>query len=556
MGRALAEWIPASVRVMSGILEDQNVDFDVVLVEEFLKGPQRYREYDTFLATGMSSDMEMIKKAGNLINDWGNIFIIGGPITFDPTSVFEEIKPDVAIIGEGEKTFLKLLELGLGDGELPDEETLSNLDGLSFKTKDGETRSNFPKRFLSKEELSQFFPSTDVIHYYPFYEDILVVLEILRGCSNFHKPKRYHGKACIEGCEKCESDDLSERLICPQGIPSGCGFCSVSGLYGPPRSREQEVIVKEIKGLIDRGATKITILDPDPLDYKREELVAPMPLTNPSFPEPNYEEIEKLGGMIWSIPEVADGYVTITVRDVKATLVTDRSAELLKRYFPRSIFGIGCESGSESHCIQLGRPFPPREVLKAARIMNKHGIKPKVNFIAGLPWQTWETTAETLRFMDKLEPYVLYFDLTRFESLPKSAFDDMPSDTGPLRDENSKALVSRANSVEKRLYEGFVGERWKVVVGIYDHPKARTPGEKALGEGKGSRKGIKPKRGFRKLLGVVGYPIFQKEQLSLFATVVKISNPGEGLKSGDVKMVEITGVSEAGFRVVLEGRIV
>ena len=64
-----------------------------------------------------------------------------------------------------------------------------------------------------------------------------------------------------------------------------------------------------------------------------------------------------------------------------------------------------------------------------------------------------------------------------------------------------------------------------------------------------------PKRRFRQLAGVVGYPIFDKRQLSQLDTVVKILDPPEGLKPGEVAVVEITGATEHGFRVVLEGLI-
>ncbi|RMF89771.1 MAG: radical SAM protein, partial [Methanobacteriota archaeon] len=268
---------------------------------------------------------------------------------------------------------------------------------------------------------------------------------------------------------------------------------------------------------------------------------------DPERPMPNYEELERLGEMIWEIPEVASEDVVVTVRDVKATLVTDRSVEILKRYFPRSVFGIGCETGSREHSIRLGRPYEPERVLSAVKIFHRQGIRPKINMIAGLPWQSRETTEETLRLMDRLEPYISHFDFTRFESLPMSGLDDHPSDTGPLTDENSRRLIERSNEIQRRLFEAFVGERLKVVIGRYGEGGPARPG----GPGK------TPRRGFRRLAGLVGYPIFDKRQLSLYATVVKIKDGARGrVKNGDVAFVEVDGVGRAGFRLVLEGRLI
>jgi len=547
VGRALVEWIPLSIRSISGILEKKGLNFDIAFVEEFLKNREKYSAYDLFLITGMSSDAQMIKRASCVIDEWKKPLVVGGSITFDPYSVLKKAKADIAIIGEGETTFLALLEAGLSEGDLPEDGVLSRLGGIAYKS-DDEIKISYPKRFLSHDELNRFRPSTKVVEYYPFYQNIQVVLGILRGCSNFHKPKTFQDKVCIEGCDICQSNDLRMRMSCPQGIPPGCAFCSVPSLYGPPRSRDQEVITEEVKDLIKRGVTKISILDPDPLDYKREELTRPQPLTDPNSPEPNYEEIEKLGEMLWDLPEIADESVVVTIRDVKATLVTKRSAALIKKYFPLSVVGLGCESGSKAHCIELGRPHDPEKVLDAAKILNNHGIRPKVNFIVGLPGQSEKTSHETLELMNRLEEYILYFELYRFEALPMTVFDDKQSDTGPLQDENSKLMVSKSNSIQKRLFEKFIGKRWKAVIGVYDQPREQN----LKREGPDNR----PKRGFRQLAGVVGYPIFQIDQLSLYATIVKITNPSGILKTGDIRTIEVTGVSQLGFRMVLEGEIV
>jgi len=283
-------------------------------------------------------------------------------------------------------------------------------------------------------------------------------------------------------------------------------------------------------------------LVPDPLDYKREELVAPHPLTDPAAPEPNYQELERLCKMIWKIPEVESGEALVTIRDVKATMVTPRSAQIIKEYFPTSIVGLGCESGSERHCEDLGRGYLPKEVLRAAEVLNDVGIKPKVNMIAGLPGQTEETVKETIEFMNALNGKVIYFDLARFESLPMSAFEGETSDFGPITSQTTKQLFTMCASSQREFFESFVGQRWKVAIGVYE-PKPNDENQPGGG----------PRRKFRQLAGLIGYPIFQKDHMSLTATVVKILNPPKGLKNGDVREIVVNGTSLIGFRVVIEG---
>lgn len=539
-GRAIVEWVPASVRSIAGVLERYGLDYEVAMVEDFSPSKQ---EGDCYLITGMSSDLPMMKSAAAKMGD--EPLVAGGPAAFDPKAVFDALDPDLAVIGEGEKSFSLLLEGGLKDGAIPEEYHLSGMRGIAYKSSKNGMVVRYPEGYLSKEELEYYFPSTSAVKHYPFIQQIGVVVEPLRGCSNFSRPKNYHGKKCPPSCDACKSSDLSARMRCPLGAPAGCGFCSVAGLYGPPRSRSQESVVEEIKGLIEEGARRMSFLVPDPLDYKREELVAPQPLTDPTAPEPNYEELERLCEMIWSIPEVASGEALITIRDVKATMVTQRSAQVIKKYFPTSIVGLGCESGSERHCAELGRGYSPKEVVRAVEVLNEFGIKPKVNMIVGLPGQSWETVRETTEFMRALRGKVLYFDLARFESLPMSAFDDRPSDYGPISDEATMQLFEVGASTQKELFESYVGQRFRVAVGVY-----------GKADGGGDSAGRGPKRKFRQLAGVVGYPIFQKEHLSLIATVVRILDTPTGLRNGDVKDIVVTGTSQVGFRMVMEGRLV
>ncbi len=546
VGRAVVEWVPAGIRSVAGVLEKQGADYDFTLIEELLRHPEKYGGHDTFFISAMSSDAPIVSAAlrGVLKNKW---VVYGGPITFDVEECFDKLGADIAVIGEGERAILKLLDSGLKEGVMPENKVLSGIKGIAYKDNEGRINTNAQDIYLSKDELNSIIPSTSIATKYPYFEDIGVAVEILRGCSNFHRAKDYHGRRCLPGCVNCTGDDLLLRLTCPVGVPAGCGFCSVGGLYGPPRSREQKTILDEMKSLIDLGVSKMSFIVPDPLDYKREELVAPDPLTDPAKPEPNYEELEKLLKGFWDIKEIQEGDAHVTIRDIKATLVTDKSAELLKKYFPTSIIGLGCESGSEEHCIKLGRGYSPEAVSKATEILNRHGIFPKINLIVGLPGQDRRTVEETLRFMERLEDKVLYFDAARFEALPATAFADMPSDYGPVKDVNIKRIFEKVNSIHVRHIDKQIGDRWEVLIGFYDE---MLSGGAVEDGGKG------PKRRFRQLAGVVGYPLSKEKDLNSMATVVRIIDPPPGLKTGERAVVEITGHALLGFRVIPEGRII
>ena len=87
---------------------------------------------------------------------------------------------------------------------------------------------------------------------------------------------------------------MTERYYFPQKIPPGCGFCSVPRIFGPSRSRNKTSILREIRGLLKLGVTRIVLGGSDFLDYQKEKLVSPHLLTDPYSPEANYSEIESL----------------------------------------------------------------------------------------------------------------------------------------------------------------------------------------------------------------------------------------------------------------------
>ena len=124
------------------------------------------------------------------------------------------------------------------------------------------------------------------------------------------------------GCGKCREGGLEERYYCPAGVPPGCGYCSVPSMFGPPKSRSVDGIVGEVGELISLGVRRIVLSAPDFLDYGRDLLVEPQPLTDPRHPEPNRSAIEDLLSWLKGLDAVAQGEVSIMIENIKGILAT------------------------------------------------------------------------------------------------------------------------------------------------------------------------------------------------------------------------------------------
>ncbi|MBS7638627.1 radical SAM protein, partial [Candidatus Bathyarchaeota archaeon] len=431
------------------------------LVEDLLKNEDQLHGYDVLLVSGMTPDLPAVRR---MIRTWrrggGGPVIVGGPIASDPWDALARAGGDIAVIGEGEQTLQELLDLGILEGA-PLKEGLGEVKGVAYMEGDS-VRVNPLRPFMRRGVYDSYMPSTERIVDYPLYRAARVYVEVLRGCSNY---RRAMVDEMCRGCRGCVEGPLTDRYGCPVGIPPGCGYCSVPSLYGPPRSRSIRKILDEVRRLTSLGARRIVLSAPDFLDYGRDLLVEPEPLTDPAWPEPNYEELEGLLSTLTGIDAFQEGEASLMVENVKGCLVTEKAAEILGKYLGGTPINIGLETGSEEHSWMLGRPSTPKETLRAVERLRRAGLRPYVYFIHGLPGQSMETarlTVEAIHQCVKMgaERIILY----RFQPLPMSAYGDNPAPPPANKDRNSSVIKKASEEANRRLKKEMVGKRLRVVL--------------------------------------------------------------------------------------------
>ncbi len=456
--------IGAGSRSVYGVLEELGIEAKIFLAEDILeKGfPQRF---SSLFISAMSMDKIAVKR---VISSWrknadGRV-VIGGPISSELDSTLLSTQADIIVIGEGEKTIKELIEYD-ALSESTSIETLKKILGIGFFDSNGKVKINGFRKYSSREEFRAFQASTKCITDYPKYFSAKVYVECVRGCSNFKGTKLLlpDGRQCSD-CGFCDSYCLEDRLKCPEGIPPGCGFCSVPNLFGPARSRTPDQVVKEIAKLLEKNVKRIILSAPDFLDFGRDNELGDNLLMNPYFPKENIKLIEELLSQIASIKNVSNGKAWIEVENIKAHLFTEEVAKILSKYLPGSSFSIGCETGSESHAIQLGRSSMPKETLRAVKIAHKYGLKAHVYFIHGLPGQTKQTATETVKLIHNLEPYIEKVTIYRFRPLPMSAFGDVPPPKPAVKNPISKMIADAANEVNLRKKTNLVGKKVRVIL--------------------------------------------------------------------------------------------
>ncbi|MCD6323523.1 MAG: radical SAM protein [Desulfurococcales archaeon] len=364
---------------------------------------------------------------------------------------------DAVVWGEGETTIPQLMEALEGRGEFSD---VPNLIWRSGR----EVRRNPGPPWAPNPPLWRYSPSIKSIKSYPAWWAARVYVEVVRGCSNFYRPtlRLADGRRCVF-CDLCRTGPLRTRTYCPVGIPPGCGYCSVPSLFGPPRSRPEEDVVREVRDLIRLGVRRVVLSAPDFLDYGRDRLVAPEPLTDPRHPPPNLRAIESLLRKLTSIQEVVEGEAFIMVENLKPNLVSEEVAEVLARYLEGTPVSLGLESGHPEHHVALGRPSKVEEVLRAVKILRMYGLKPYIYVIHGLPGETNEVVQATVKAVKEAwrlgaEKVTLY----RFTPLKGTAFEGFRRPP-PAVKSRAKPLYELVKSLNREGKERLVGEVVKAV---------------------------------------------------------------------------------------------
>ncbi|BEP17629.1 radical SAM protein [Pyrofollis japonicus] len=197
---------------------------------------------------------------------------------------------------------------------------------------------------------------------------------------------------------------------CPRWISGGCSFCATK-LYGRPRQRKVEDVVKEVEALYKAGVRHFRIgRQADIMTYGSNELA------EKEWPRPNPEAIRRL---FYGIRVVAPGLQTLHIDNVNpGTIVRyeEESIEILKiiiqYHTPGDVAALGIETADPRVVKANNLKTYPEESLRAIEIINKYGnrpgynglpeLLPGINFVLGLIGETKETYRLNEEFLRRI----------------------------------------------------------------------------------------------------------------------------------------------------------
>jgi len=318
----------------------------------------------SFFTTQVWTVLPIIQEVKALYQDKVVVFT-GGPHSTGDFKRVIKVGADVVVLGEGEEAWIEVLERVLNDKSFED------VEGIAFKDKEGKIRVNPRSHQIDLDRFLPFSPKFK--RFGP--------LEITRGC------------------------------------PFGCNFCQTSRLFGTKvRHRSLDKILTAVELLLKRGLRDIRFITPNAFSYGSEDGKT----INLESLETLLKEIKALVGNQGRI------FFGSFPSEVRPEHVTPETICLVKTYASNDNLVIGAQTGSPRMLNLCRRGHTVEDVYRAVRLTIESGLKPKVDFIFGLPEETEEDVLQTIKVIEDLVGMGAVVHAHTFMPLPQTPFLNKP----------------------------------------------------------------------------------------------------------------------------------
>jgi radical SAM superfamily enzyme YgiQ (UPF0313 family) len=320
-------------------------------IEQILTSKLNQKKYDVICAGGNALLYSQFKTIINLIrvNSSNSTIILGGPIiTSDPEFMFSSLKPDVAVIGEGEKTIIELLKT------LEKKLNLEKIKGIIFYNKEKIVKT--PEREPIKD--IEKIP-------YPDFEGI--------GFSN-----QLNHMHCNDNWNFQAFDyPRTYPLLGSRGCPFNCSFCWHDMRY---RARSIKDIIKEIEWAIEKYKINNVMIYDDCFSANKDRL---------------FEFCKEIKRISKKLNCEIKWHCQLIVNSV------DKEMLQIMKESGCEMISYGFESFSPIVLKSMRKPITPEKIDSTFKATLNAKIGIQGNFIFGDIAETKETAKETLDYWKK-----------------------------------------------------------------------------------------------------------------------------------------------------------
>ncbi|MAH03330.1 hypothetical protein CMI39_00920 [Candidatus Pacearchaeota archaeon] len=351
---------PLGLGYISSVLKKEKYNVDCLnlnhfngKIEDLITKKLNHKKYD-FVCTGhIGIGYAIVEKIINTVKNHNSQpkVIFGGPlITSEPKLVFENLKPDFAILGEGEITIIELLKAIVKNKDL------KNVNGIIYKDENGKTI------FTKQREPIKNIDSLPA----PDFEGLEFEKKLDNECNNsniynlFNFPRTY-------------------PILSSRGCPFQCTFCYHT-LGRKYRMRSIKNVMDELKIAVKKYKINIIEIIDDMFSIDKKRL---------------YEFCKHLKKLVNETPWECKWECQLSVNTVDKEMLT-----ILKDSGCHAI-SFGFESYSQTVLKSMKKPITSSQINEALKLSMERGLSVQGNFIFGDSAETKETAKETLDYWKK-----------------------------------------------------------------------------------------------------------------------------------------------------------
>ncbi len=295
--------------------------------------------------------------------------VIGGPqVTVDPTGTLKRVNAEIGVVGEGENTILELCRV-LDDTESLSFNNLKELDGLVLKNNEKQEYHLTPNRpFMEHLDTLPFIP----LSLFPY--------------------QKYQ-----QNTPELKTSPLG-WMNTSRGCPWDCSFCSNIHVWGRQyRYMGSKRVVDEMEYLASNFGVRAINFREDNFTVNKKRVLEICSLIK--------EKNLQIEWMCESRVDIVDEELLTSMKEAGCSAI----------YF-------GVESGTQRVLDILRKDITLEKTERAINLCKKVGIKTIAAIMLGIPQQTLKENYESVNFIRKLDPDMVYFNV--FMGLPGSDLYD------------------------------------------------------------------------------------------------------------------------------------
>jgi len=345
-------YISASLKKAGFDVDCLNLNHEKGSIKSIMTEHLNKKRYN-FVCTGhFAYSYGIVEKIINSVREHKNKhmkFILGGPIiTSEPELIFNSLKPDFGVLGEGEITVVKLLDC------ITQHQKLNKVNGICYSV-GGKIKFTKPREIIKNlDEIP--YPDVDGFGYE----------EQLKNMGNNFLVNVFDYPRCY-------------TILGSRGCPYNCTFCYHSLGY-KYRTRSVDSIAKEIEYAIKKYKANVFNIVDDLFAVNKERV---------------YEFCKKIKKVFSKIPYECKWFCQLTVNDVdEKMLKTLKDAGCY-------LISYGLESYSDIVLKSMKKPITSKKIDRAIKLTRKCGLGIEGNFIFGDKAETKESAYKTLNYWKK-----------------------------------------------------------------------------------------------------------------------------------------------------------